>query len=64
MISWVVKGRLEVSRVSETAHLFRDCGWEKLEVASVLTHPDFHMVFDPRIRGCVASTSTFLRVCP
>jgi len=44
MISWVVKGSLEVSRVAESAHLFCDCGWEKLEVPWTLTEPDFHTV--------------------
>jgi hypothetical protein len=32
MISWVVKGGLEVSSVAESAHLSGDYGQEKLEV--------------------------------
>jgi hypothetical protein len=50
MISWVVKGSLEASRVAESVHIFCDCEWEKLEIPWVLTEPDFHTVVDSRIR--------------
>ena len=56
MISWVMKGSLEVSRVAENVHLSPDCRWEKLEVPCVWTEPDFHTV-DSWIKESVANMS-------